>query len=177
MGHLLSTHCQFAVAVRLAQPSCVREIQQGFPAELARSTSPLGACPPGEHIGSRASWLRHVANQLPLCRMIDWLLPVTCILRGVGYPCADGEWSQLSVSTACMGLWGRIPACVWVIGLAICGDKAMATLATSRKPTLRCAAYTPCCSGDVLITCSGDVPATFKCFVGTITGTIWFQEN
>ena len=124
-----------------------------------------------------ASWLRHIASQLPLCRMIDWSLPLTCIVRGDGYPCADGEWSQLSVSIACMGLWGRIPACVWVISLAICGDKAMATLATSRKPILRCAAYTPCCSGDVPITCSGDVPATFKCFVGTVTGTIWFQQN
>ena len=29
------THCQFAVAVRLAQPSCVRKIQQGFPVALA----------------------------------------------------------------------------------------------------------------------------------------------
>ena len=47
------THCQFAVAMRLAQPSCVREIQQGFPAALPRSTSPLGACAPGEHIGSQ----------------------------------------------------------------------------------------------------------------------------
>ena len=45
---------QFAVAVRLAQPSCVREIQQGFLAALATSTSPLGACPPGEHIGSQS---------------------------------------------------------------------------------------------------------------------------
>ena len=179
------THCQFAVAVRSAQLSSVREIQQGFRAALARSTSPLGACPPGEHIGSQGHGYQlgmgivaaPRCQPTELCRMIEWLLPLTCIVRGDGYPCADGEWSQLSVSIACIGLRGRIPACVWVIGLAICGDKAMATLATSRKPILRCAAYTPCCSGDVPITCSGDVPATFKFFVGTVTGTIWFQQN
>ena len=109
--------------------------------------------------------------------MIDWSFPVTFIVGGDGYPCAGGEWSQLSVSIANMGLWGRIPPCVWVIGLAICGDKAMATLATLWEDNIKCAAYAPCCSGDVPITCSGDVPATFKCFVGTATGTIWFQQN
>ena len=77
-----------------------------------------------------ASWLRYIASQPPLCRMIDWSFPLTFIVRGDGYPCAGGEWSQLSVSIANMGLWGRVPACVWVIGLSICGDKAMATLAT-----------------------------------------------
>ena len=77
-----------------------------------------------------ASWLRYIASQPPLCRMIDWSFPLTFIVRGDGYPCAGGEWSQLSVSIANMGLWGQIPACVWVIGLAICGDKAMATLTT-----------------------------------------------
>ena len=65
--------------------------------------------------------------------MIDWSFPLTFIVRGDGYPCAGGEWSQLSVSIVNMGLWGRIPACVWVIGLAICGDKQMATLATLWK--------------------------------------------
>ena len=35
-----------------------------------------------------------------------------------------------------MGLWGRIPACVWVIKLAICGDKHMATLATLWKANI-----------------------------------------
>ena len=43
---------------------------------------------------------------------------------------------QLSVSIVNMGLWGRIPACVWVIGLAICGDKQMATLATLWKANI-----------------------------------------
>ena len=174
------------MAVRLAQPSCVREIQQGFPAVLARSTSPLGACPPPmstlDHKATGiswpwASWLRHLANQLPLCRMIDWSLPLTCIGMathaqmgsGPNCPCPSLAWAFGDAFP---------PACGSSASqFAICGDKALATLATSRKPILRCAAYTPCCSGDVLITCSGDVPATFKCFVGTVTGTIRFQQN
>ena len=77
-----------------------------------------------------ASWLRNIASQPPLSRMIDWSFALTFIVRGDGYPCAGGEWSQSSVSIANMGLWGRIAACVWVIGLAICGGKAMATLGT-----------------------------------------------
>ena len=30
-----------------------------------------------------------------------------------------------------MVLWGRIPACVWIIGLATCGDKQVVTSAIS----------------------------------------------
>ena len=75
--------------------------------------------------------------------MIDWSFPLTFIVRGDGYPCAGGEWSQLCVSIANMGLWGRTPACVWVIGLAICGDKAMATLATLWEDNIKvCRAHT-----------------------------------
>ena len=42
----------------------------------------------------------------------------------------------MSVSIVNMGLWGRIPACVWVIELAICGEKKMATLATLWKANI-----------------------------------------
>ena len=80
-----------------------------------------------------ASWLRCIASHSPLCRKIDCSFPLTFIVRGDGYPCAGGEWSQLSISIVNMGLWGSIPACVSVIGLAICGDKQMATLATLWK--------------------------------------------
>ena len=62
--------------------------------------------------------------------MIHCSFPLTFIVGGDGCPSAGGEWSQLSVSIVNMRLWERIPACVWVIGLAICGDKQMATLAT-----------------------------------------------
>ena len=97
-----------------------------------------------------ASWLRYIASQPPLCRMIDWSFPLTFIVRGDGYPCAGGEWSQLSVSIANMGVWGRIPPCVWVIGLAICGDKAMATLATLWEDNIKVPRTHPV------------VPATFR---------------
>ena len=83
-----------------------------------------------------ASWLGYIASQPPLCRMIDWSFPLTFIVRGDGYPCAGGEWSRLSVSIVNMDLWGHIPTCVWVIGLAICGDKQMATLATLWKANI-----------------------------------------
>ena len=202
---------QFAVAVRLAQPSCVREIQQGAIAKYASEVLPPDECcelilnlrapesawrtlsevytlrglkytattglpfarpicferafqqrwqvllaplelapavstsdPKATGISwPWASWLRYIASQPPLCRMINWSFPLTFIVRGDGYPCASGEWSQLSVSIANMGLWGRIPACVWVIGLAICGDKAMATLATLWEDNIKvCRAHT-----------------------------------
>ena len=77
-----------------------------------------------------AWWLHYIASQPPLCRMIDWSFALTFIVKGDSYPCAGGEWSQLSVSIVNMGLWGCIPACAWIIRLAICGDKQMATLAT-----------------------------------------------
>ena len=202
---------QFAVAVRLAQPSCVREIQQGAFAKYASEVLPPDECcelilnlrapksawrtlsevytlqglkctattglpfarpfcperafqqrwqdllaplelaPAVSTSDSKAtgiswpwaSWLRYIASQPPLCRMIDRSFPLTFIVRGDGYPCAGGEWSQWSVSIAGMGLWGRIPACVWVIGLAICGDKAMATLATLWEDNIKvCRAHT-----------------------------------
>ena len=108
-----------------------------------------------------ASWLRYIASQPPLCRMIDWSFLMTFIVRRNGYPCAGGEWSHLSVSIANMGLWGRIPACVWVIGLAICGDKAMATLATLWEDNIKvCRAHTVLFrrrSGNLFRRRSGDV--------------------
>ena len=83
-----------------------------------------------------ASWLRYIASQPPLCCMIDWSFPLTFIVGVVGYSCARGEWSQVSVSIVNMGLWERIPACVWGIGLAMCGDTQMATLATLSKANI-----------------------------------------
>ena len=40
-----------------------------------------------------ASWLRYIASQPLLGRMIDWSFPLTLIFRGDGYPCCGGEWS------------------------------------------------------------------------------------
>ena len=69
--------------------------------------------------------------------MFDWSFPFTFIVREDGYPCVSGERSQLRVSIVNMGLWGRIPACVLVMGLAICGDNQMATLATLWKANIK----------------------------------------
>ena len=85
--------------------------------------------------------------------MIDWSFPLTFIVRGDGYPCAGGEWSQLSGSIVNMGLWGRIPASVWVITLGICEDKQMATLATLWKANIEVR---------FVHQRSGDVPVTFR---------------
>ena len=148
---------QFAVAVRLAQPSCVQEIQQGAIAKYASEVLPPDECCelilnlraprsawrtlsevyilrglkytattglpfarpicPERAFQQRwedllaplelapavstsdpkatgiswpwASWLRYIASQPPLCRMIDWSFPLTFIVRGDGYPCAS----------------------------------------------------------------------------------------
>ena len=80
-----------------------------------------------------ASWLGYIASEPPLCRMIDGPFPLTFI----GYPCTGGEWSQLRVSIVNMGHYGRIAACIWVIGLAIRGDKQMATSASLWKANIK----------------------------------------
>ena len=95
--------------------------------------------------------------------MIDWSFPLTFIVTGDSHPCAGGEWSQLSVSIVNMGLWGRIPARVWVIGLAICGDKQMATSATPWTANIEvCFVQQKVFwrhSGNMFPRRSGDVPA------------------
>ena len=196
--------CQFVVAVRLAQPSCFREVQQeaitkhfsdvlrpheccklilnlrapksawhtlsevytlrglrytaatgllfarpmcperAFLKRWQRLLAPLELDPPvstSDPKTTGVSWpwasrLGYIASRPPLCRMIDWSFPLTFIVRDNGHPFAGGEWSQLSVSIVNMGVWGRIPDYLWVIGLAICGDKQMATLATLWKANI-----------------------------------------
>ena len=61
---------------------------------------------------------------------IDWTRPLTFILRGDVYPCAGGSWTQLSIGLLNHGKRGRTPAFLWVIGMAVYGDKEMAALAT-----------------------------------------------
>ena len=95
--------------------------------------------------------------------MIDWFFPLTFIVEGNGYPCAGGQFSQLSISIVHMGLWGRILACVWVIGIAVCGDKQMTALATLWKANIEvCFVHQQLfrqCSGNLFGQCSGGVPA------------------
>ena len=40
-------------------------------------------------------WAQHVQSRRALCQSVDWALPLTFVVRGDGYLCADGGWSQL----------------------------------------------------------------------------------
>ena len=76
------------------------------------------------------SWARYIQSRPPLVDTIDWDWPLACIVRGDAYPCAGGSWTQLSIGLLNHGKRGRTPAYLWVIGMAVCGDKDMAALAT-----------------------------------------------
>ena len=47
------------------------------------------------------------------------------MVRGDGYPCAGGSWSQLSVGLLNHGVKARTPAFLWVISMAVTGEKDM----------------------------------------------------
>ena len=49
-------------------------------------------------------------------------------MRGDGYPCAGGSWSQLAIGLLNHGVRARTPAFLWVVGMAITGDKDMVAL-------------------------------------------------
>ena len=76
------------------------------------------------------SWARYVQSHPSLVDTIDWTRPLTFIVRGDVYPCAGGSWTQLSIGLLHHGARGRTPAYLWVIGMALYGDKDMAALAT-----------------------------------------------
>ena len=76
------------------------------------------------------SWVGYVQSRPPLADVIDWSRPLILLVCGDAYPCAGGRWTQLSVGLLNHGARGRTPAYLWVIGMAVCGDKDMAALAT-----------------------------------------------
>ena len=85
--------------------------------------------------GSGRSWPVHsracyIQSRPPLVDTIDWNRPLTFIVRGDAYPCAGRSWTQLSIGLLNHGKRGRTPAYLWVIRIAVCGDKDMAALAT-----------------------------------------------
>ena len=75
-------------------------------------------------------WARYVQSRPSLVGTIDWTRPLTFLVCGDAYPCAVGSWTQLSIGLLNHGTRGRTPAYLWVIGMAVCGDKDMAALAT-----------------------------------------------
>ena len=95
------------------------------------------------------SWAQYVHSRPALCQSIDWTRPLTFVVRGDGYPCAGGSWSQLSVGLLNHGLKARTPAFLWVIGMAVRGDKDMVALG---QIWLRCYRFVVCIF--VFISCS-----------------------
>ena len=76
------------------------------------------------------SWARYIQSRPLLVDTIDWNRPLTFLLCGHAYPCAAASWTQLSIGLLNHGARGRAPAYLWVIGMAVCGDKDIAALAT-----------------------------------------------
>ena len=91
------------------------------PVECADPPS-SGRCWP---LRSRA---QYVQSRPVMCQSIDWTRPLTLVVRGDGYPCAGGSWSQLSVGLLNHGEKARTPAFLWVIRMAVTGDKDMVAL-------------------------------------------------
>ena len=77
---------------------------------------------------------------------IDWTSALTFIVRGDVYPCAGGSWTQLSIGLRNHGARGRTPAYLWVIGMAVCGDKDMVAIATIWADNLRVCGPSVVCS-------------------------------
>ena len=91
------------------------------------------------------SWARHVQSRPSLVDTIDLTRPLTFIVRGDVYPCAGGSWTRLSIGLLHHGARGRTPAYLWVIGMAVCGDKDMAALATISADSLKvCGTFVVC---------------------------------
>ena len=91
------------------------------------------------------SWARYVQSRPSLVDTIGWTRPLTFIVRGDAYPCAGGSWTQLSIGLLNQGARGRTPAYLWVIGMAVCGDKDMAALATISGDNLKvCGPFVVC---------------------------------
>ena len=73
---------------------------------------------------------RYIQLRPPLVDTINCKRPLTFLLRGDAYTCAGGKWTQLSIGLLNHGARACTPAYLWVIEMAICGDKDMAALAT-----------------------------------------------
>ena len=75
------------------------------------------------------SWAKYIQSRPSPVDHIDWTRPLTFIVRGDAYPCAGGSWTQLSIGLPNHRVRGRTPSYLWMIGMAVCGDKHMAALA------------------------------------------------
>ena len=91
------------------------------------------------------SWARYLQSRPSLMDTIDWTRPLTFIVSGFAYPGAGGSWTQLSIGLLNHGARRRTTAYLGVIGMAVCGDKDMAALATIWADNLKvCAPFFLC---------------------------------
>ena len=127
-----------AYTVRIGLPfQRLTPTRDQFDAMWMSLTGPLASPPPlrwnvptpssGRYWHVR-SWAQCVQSQPTLCQSIDWNCPLTFEVRGEEYPCAGGSWSQLSVGRLNHGKKAHTPAFLWVIGMAVTGDKDMVAL-------------------------------------------------
>ena len=90
-----------------------------------RHVEGVGQPPDPPASGPLLSWALYVQSCPSLVDTMDWIRPLTFIVRGDAYP----SWTQLSIGLLIHGVRGRTPAYLWVIGMAVCGDKDMAAIA------------------------------------------------
>ena len=108
-------------------------------------TAPLALSPPVEcadpPLSGRCwplwSWAQYVQSRLALCLYIDRTRPLTFVVRGDGYPCAGGSWSQPSLGLLNHGVKAPTPTFLWVISMAVTGDKDMVALGQIRAQVLQ----------------------------------------
>ena len=116
-----------------------------FDATWKSLTAPLALSPPVEcadppssgRCWPRQSWAQYVPSRPALCQSIDWTRPLTFVVRGDGYLCAGGSWSQLSVGLLNHGLKALTPAFHIIIGMGVTGDKDMVALGQIWAQVLR----------------------------------------
>ena len=84
--------------------------------------------PTSRHCWSLQTWARYIQSRPPVVDTIDWKRPLTFLLRGDADPCTGGSWTQLSIGLLNHGARGRPPAYIWLICMAVSGDKTMAPL-------------------------------------------------
>ena len=110
--------------------------QDQFDATWKSLTAPLVLSPPVEcadlpvlgRCWHLPLWAQYMQSGPPLCQSIGWARPLTFVVRGDGYPCAGGSWSKLSIGLLNHGAKARTPAFLWVVGMAVTGDKDMVAL-------------------------------------------------
>ena len=127
--------------------------QNAFTGAWKELVTPLNLRPPlsvpDPRVSGRSwplpSWARYVQSRPSLVDTIDCTRPLTFIVRGDVYPCAGGSWTQLSIGLLNHGARGRRAPYLWVIGMAVCRDKDMATLATKWVDNLKvCGPFIVC---------------------------------